>query len=81
VGRTPSRQYVLTALKNLEKRIGIRPWSFHSLRHYFITSLSRRGVFIEAIRLLAGHSSLDVTQRYMHATAHDLKEAMSKLKK
>jgi integrase/recombinase XerD len=80
-GRTPSRQYVLTALKNLEERIGMRPWSFHSLRHYFITSLSRRGVFIEAVRLLAGHSSLAVTQRYMHATANDLKEAMSRLKK
>ena len=80
-GRTPSRQYVLTALKNLEERMKLRPWSFHSLRHYFITSLSRRGVFIEAVRLLAGHSSLAVTQRYMHATANDLKEAMSKLKK
>ena len=80
-GRTPSRQYVLTALKKLEERIGLRPWSFHSLRHYFITSLSRRGVFIEAVRLLAGHSSLAVTPRYMHATANDLKEAMSKLKK
>jgi integrase len=79
-GRTPTRQYVLTALKNLEEQIGMRPWSFHSLRHYFITALSRRGVFIEAVRLLAGHSSLAVTQRYMHATANDLKEAMSKLK-
>jgi site-specific recombinase XerD len=46
-----------------------------------ITSLSRRGVFIEAVRRLAGHSNLAVTQRYMHATATNLKEAMSKLKK
>jgi len=80
-GRTPTRQYVLAALKKLEERIKTRPWSFHALRHYFITALSRRGVFIEAVRLLAGHSSLAVTQRYMHATANDLKEAMSKLNK
>jgi site-specific recombinase XerD len=71
---------VLTALKNLEEQIGMRTWAFHSLRHYFITALPRRGVFIEAVRQLAGHSSLAVIQRYMHATANDLKEAMSKLK-
>lgn len=33
-GRTPSRQHVLTVLKALEERIGIRTWSFHALRHY-----------------------------------------------
>lgn len=78
-GHTPSRQNVLTAMKALEKRIGIREWSFHALRHYFISTLVRRGVSIEAIRMLAGHSKLDVTQRYVHATAADLKAAIAKL--
>jgi len=40
-----------------------------------VASSSKRFVYI------AGHSNLAVTQRYMHATANDLKEAMSKLKK
>jgi hypothetical protein len=31
------------------------------------------------VRALAEHNSLNVTQRYVHATAADLKEAIAKL--
>jgi site-specific recombinase XerD len=43
----------------LEKKLGIREWSYHSLRHYFCTTLIRRGASVEAVRLLAGHSKLE----------------------
>jgi integrase/recombinase XerD len=78
-GRTPGRQHVLSVLKRLEKRNGMREWSFHTLRHYFCTTLIRRGASVEAVRLLAGHSRLDVTQRYVHANAADLEAAIGRL--
>ncbi len=34
---------------------------------------------IEAVRVLAGHSKLDVTQRYVHATGDDLKATIGML--
>jgi site-specific recombinase XerD len=39
----------------------------------------RAGASIEAVRLLAGHSALDVTQRYVHATGEDLRGALLRL--
>jgi integrase len=78
-GVTPKRQRVLTALKRLEQQLGVREWSFHSLRHYFCSALIRRGASVEAVRLLAGHSKLDVTQRYVHATGDDLRAAIARL--
>lgn len=78
-GRTPRRQHVLAALKSLQRRCGLKERSFHSLRHYFCSALVRHGASLEAVRLLAGHSGLDITQRYVHANAADLSEAIAKL--
>jgi integrase len=78
-GETPRRQRVLGAFKRFEQKLGVREWSFHSLRHYFCSALIRRGASVEAVRLLAGHSKLDVTQRYVHATADDLRAAIARL--
>ena len=78
-GETPRRQRVLGAFKRLEQTLGMREWSFHSLRHYFCSTLIRRGASVEAVRLLAGHSKLEVTQRYVHATAADLQAAIARL--
>jgi integrase len=71
-GGTPSRQAVLSALKELQKRHSLPLWSFHSLRHYFLSALVRHyflsalvrgGANLEAVRELAGHSKLLTTQR------------------
>jgi integrase/recombinase XerC len=78
-GSTPKRTCTLGMLKTLERRIGLREWSFHSLRHYFCSTLIRRGGSIEAVRVLAGHSRLEITQRYVHATASDLEATISRL--
>jgi site-specific recombinase XerD len=78
-GRTPTRQHVLAAFKKLQQRLSLREWSFHSLRHFFCSALVRHGANIEAVRTLAGHSKLDVTQRYVHATGADLKAAITRL--
>lgn len=78
-GSTPRRQEVLYQFVRFLMRAGLRRWSFHSLRHAFISELVRRGASLEAVRVLAGHSKLEMTQRYAHATAADLQAAMQKL--
>jgi integrase len=78
-GRTPTRQGFLTAFKAFLRKHGLKDRSFHSLRHYFCSTLIRRGASVEAVRLLAGHSDLQVTQRYVHAAAGDLQAAIATL--
>ena len=78
LGSTPSRQNTLGAFKELQRRHKLKARSFHSLRHYFCSTLVRRGASVEAVRLLAGHSALAVTQRYVHATGADLQAAIGK---
>lgn len=78
-GVTPSRQNVLSCFKAFLRKHGLRERSFHSLRHYFCTTLIRRGASVEAVRVLAGHSDLQVTQRYVHAAAADLTAAIARL--
>lgn len=80
-GTTPRRSLVLRKFKALQHKLGLPGWSFHSLRHHFISELVRAGASVEAVRLLAGHSKLDVTQRYVHARAHDLRSAVANLER
>jgi site-specific recombinase XerD len=56
-GRTPSRQALLSALKEVQKRYSLPPRSLHSLRHYSLSALVRGGANLEAVRELAGYSS------------------------
>ncbi len=78
-GSTPTRQLVLSRLKEREAKLGMRPWSFHALRHYFCSKLLSVGASVEAVRVLAGHSALAVTQRYVHATGGELVAAVGRL--
>ncbi len=77
-GRTPGRTHVLGALKALQRRKALPERSFHALRHYFCSTLVRRGASLEAVRLLAGHGDLHTTQRYVHAGGGDLEAAIAK---
>jgi site-specific recombinase XerD len=49
-----------------------------SRRHYFCSTLVRRGASLEAVRLLAGHGNLHATQRYVHAAGGELTAAIAK---
>lgn len=77
-GRTPSRQAVWTELHALLRRHGLRERSYHALRHYFLSALVRVGANLEAVRELAGHSKLQTTQRYVHATGADHRDAIAR---
>jgi integrase len=78
-GTTPCRQHVLSRFVELQVRVGARrTWSVHALRHAFCSHLVRVGIGVEAVRALAGHSSIRVTNRYVHATGADLQGAMDR---
>jgi integrase len=79
--QTPRRQQVLHQFKRFLGKDGLKERSFHSLRHYFISELMNNGAGAEAVRVLAGHSKLEMTQRYAHAATAHLRAAIDKLGK
>ncbi len=58
---------------------GQKDFKIHSLRHEFCSRLADRRVDAATIQKLAGHSSLTVTQRYIHVSALALDDAISEL--
>lgn len=46
--------------------------TMHKARHYYITTLIRRGINVEIVRQCAGHSRLSMTQRYLHLVSDDV---------
>jgi len=53
--------------------------TFHTLRHNFASCLIEQGVDVEIVRSLLGHSSLLVTQRYVHARDERKRNAVENL--
>lgn len=66
----------------LLKRLKIRHYGFHSLRHTFATRLLENGVDIKTISELMGHSTPTVTlNRYVHTNLENKRKAMQKITK
>jgi site-specific recombinase XerD len=72
---------VLHQFKRFLGKDGLNERSFHSLRHDFISELMSNGASAEAVRVLAGHSKLEMTQRHAHAATAHLRAAIDKLGK
>lgn len=54
-------------LKRLAQRLGIPTYSFHALRHGFISLAARQGVSLEEVAVYVGHSDSGLTRRvYLH---------------
>lgn len=66
-------------LAKAQRRANAGGWSFHGLRHAFVTQLFRRGVPAPVVQRLAGHIHLSVTQRYAHTNVEDLRSAIALL--
>lgn len=67
-------------IKQLFKEAGFNNFQMHELRHSFATDLRRRGADMDIIQKLMRHSSLQVTQRYLHNLDGDLCSEWDKLK-
>ncbi len=75
-GRTPTRQRLLSALHRVQEQNGLPTWTIHQLRHFFCSELVRNKVGIETVRVLAGHTHLQTTARYLHASDDDVRAAV-----
>ena len=74
VGSFRRRYY--SALKKIE---GVRLLSPHNCRHTYVTQLQAKGVSLELIAKLAGHSSISTTDGYAHTSMETLKNAVAML--
>ena len=64
-----TQKVLRTWMAAAQKRAGLRDnGGVHILRHTFCSHLAMKGAPAMAIKELAGHVSLNTTQRYMHLT-------------
>ena len=70
------------SFENLLKKLKIKHYGFHALRHTFATRLLENGVDIKTISELMGHSSPTITlNRYVHTNIQNKRKAMEILTK
>lgn len=68
------------SFERLLKKLQIKHYGFHSLRHTFATRLLESGVDIKTISELMGHSNPTITlNRYVHTNLENKRKAMQKL--
>jgi integrase len=79
-GKPLTVSYLDHVQSKLRRRLQL-PQAFvlHSLRHTFLTRLGLAGVDAFTIMRLAGHSSITVSQRYVHPTPEAMEQAVAKL--
>jgi integrase/recombinase XerD len=55
------------------------PYGIHSLRHYYATEAVRHGMTPFALQRVLGHSSIDITMKYVNLVNGDLQNEMGKV--
>ncbi len=83
-GASAEKPILVTSLdhKNAEVRKLLKlsgEFVIHSLRHTMLTRLGEAGADAFTIMRIAGHSSVTVSQRYMHPTPEALERAFERL--
>lgn len=58
----------------IKKELNIEVLSPHKIRHTYATIILKQTKDIEQVRLLLGHSTYNMTKRYIHLTNNELKE-------
>jgi len=69
-----------TVLPRLCKKVRIKPFTFHAIRHYGASYLASIGTAAKEIQQLLGHSELRTTEIYLQELA-DVAEVAENLKK
>jgi len=76
-GSSLTRKHTSKMFKKLARAAGMdEAVTFHSLRHSRLSALVQSGVSVEATRLFAGHSTIDMTMRYVHLSPEWYRQAV-----
>ena len=78
------KQYLVTSINHLHQKaramVGLgRDFVIRSLRHTMLTRLGESGVDAFTIMRIAGHSSITVSQRYVHPSPEAVERAFERL--
>jgi integrase len=78
------QRYLVTSINHLHQKARTTlkmPKNFviHSLRHTMLTRLGESGVDAFTIMRIAGHSSITVSQRYVHPSPEAVERAFERL--
>jgi len=65
--------------KNALKESKVRPFVIYALRHTFLTRLGERGCNVWTLARIAGHSSIKMSERYVHPSNDAVLAVMSRL--
>lgn len=79
LGRLRLSCTILSHLYGACDRARVPRMTMHGMRHSFASELQRRGVPLQVVRDLLGHSSVAVTDAYLHATHGDAVAAIGRL--
>ncbi len=71
------RKACMAEVNGKSKRIFHEDFVLHSLRHTMLTRLGESGVDAFTIMRIAGHSSIVVSQRYIHPTPEALAKRLA----
>ena len=75
-----SRSRVTIEFKKYLRKAGIdEKFHFHCLRHTFITNLIKKGVSINFVKEIVGHSDIATTLNYVHIVTEDLRKAVNQI--
>ena len=67
------------AFETARKRAGIEDFTFHDLRHTFVTNMDRAGVPQTVIMKITGHKTLAMFKRYRAVSRDEMQEAVKKI--
>lgn len=72
---------IQTSWENLRKEAKINNFRWHDMRHHFASRLVMKGVPLNTVRELLGHTNLEMTLRYAHLAPEQKERAVAVLER
>jgi len=85
-GKKESSPYLISSLDHQHAKLRSKlqlpkEAVIHSLRHTMLTRLGESGVDVFTIMKIAGHSSVSVSEKYVHPSSESMERAFERLQK